>query len=940
MPPGANRQKVSLSFDDDSGSECSSDEDQRTERQPVVFKRMGKDAAHRLKQYSAGAGTQLGDQRVAKQPSAQIAVHHSPNQDTSTGPVVSSTTKSTVYNSPITSEGATLYPLPPSKRYSPPFLADYGRHNVITMLEGRESISAFRNPQSQFSQAAKQGSNLIHRERATRHRARRNNTDSSLQSTTLGNVLGVQANPIAEKHEPPDTNSQEPTREMIQLQRESLPAYKVREELVSLVRFNQVSIVIGETGSGKTTQLAQFLHGDGISSIAITQPRRIAAMSVARRVAQEMDVALGAEVGYSIRFEDVTSSKTQIKFMTDGILLRETLLDPYLSHYDCIIIDEAHERSLNTDVLMGILKDLLTKRKDIKLIITSATINAAKFSKFFGNAPQFTIPGKTFPVDVVYAKTPVDDYVEAAVLEATRIHLGTAIESGDVLIFMTGQEDIEVTENGIKEKLLQVYSKRDAQISTFEDIKDLEVYPIYSALPPNLQNRIFHKLDPSKRKIVIATNIAETSLTIDSIRYVIDSGYSKLKVFNAKIGLDTLAVTPISCANANQRSGRAGRTGPGTAYRLYTEETYDDDMYPHTIPEIQRTNLSNTILLLKSLGVTDILQFPFIDKPPTETLLASMYELWFINALDNFGALTPLGREMSKLPLPPSLSKVLIVASQYDCSEEILTIVSMLSVPSVFHRPKEYEKESDLARAKFFVPESDHLTLLNVFSQWRQNRYSAQWCQRHFLVHRSLARAKDIREQLARIMTRNKIPISSSGSDWTIIRKCICSGFAHQAAKSSGLGKYVSLKTGLRVDVHPTSALFGLGDPPPYIIYHELLMTTKEYMICNTAVDPFWLMEYGGLLYNIKRIGSSTADSVMFPGSETGTARTAKDPLDEQIKLCETHRSNNIEQLKLDASKYEEEKKRRVEDLHKRKLQKADTSSTVGMSFKRRKPFR
>lgn len=841
-----------------------------------------------------------------------------------------------------------VYALPMNKRKHliPHFLKQYSASHGVTdavvlgsFLESSNEglINPFKNPESTFSINARKGSQLVALKRVANDQQSKSKETAEIVGTAIGDVLGVKDKDeeLQDGKKPNGVGDAEAlSREEIYRARQSLPAYEVKSQLVQMIRDNQVTVVIGETGSGKTTQLAQFLYEAGLCPggklIGCTQPRRVAAMSVAKRVALEMNVKIGQEVGYSIRFEDETSAVTKIKFMTDGILLREALLDEDLEKYSCVIIDEAHERSLNTDVIMGMLKRLLSKRRDLKLIITSATINAAKFTAFFGNAPHFTIPGRTFPIQMIYSKYPVEDYVEASVMQAIRIHMSTEVNSGDVLIFMTGHEDVEATSDTIKERLTDVYAKSKG-ISSFEEIDDVEIFTIYSALPGDVQNRIFQRLDSGKRKIVVATNIAETSLTIDGIRYVIDCGYSKLKVYNPKIGLDSLTVTPISIANANQRSGRAGRTAPGTAYRLYTEDIAHDDMYAQTIPEIQRTNLSNTVLLLKSLGVNDILQFPFIDPPQLQTLLASLYELFFIGALDNMGELTPLGIRMSKFPLQPSLCKILLIAAQNGCSEEMVTIVSMLSVPQVFYRPKERLKESDLARSRFFVPESDHLTLLNVYSQWKSNRFSHRWCSKNFLQFKSLQRAREIRDQFIKIMKKQGIELSSSGKEWDIIRKCICSGFAHQAAKISGLGKYVHLRTGMDIQLHPTSALYGMGDLPPYVVYHELLMTTKEYICCVTSVDPFWLMEHGGLLYDIKRVRSS--NEAPYGGFEGSVTQAEEDDhLDYKLRSCINARNEMVRSLD-DISQARLNNSKRVSNSGERRNPNQD----VQIGFKKRR---
>ncbi|CAI7655352.1 unnamed protein product [Penicillium manginii] len=745
----------------------------------------------------------------------------------------------------------------------PPFLD--GRTIFTKQLE---PISAIRDPQSDMAVFSRKGSKVVRDRRQQRERQKQAQEATNMAGTALGNLMGVKedegdsavAAPVEDvyksggnkfsKHLKKDEGgaSAFSKSKTLREQREFLPAFAVREDLLRVIRDNQVVVVVGETGSGKTTQLTQFLHEDGYSKfgmIGCTQPRRVAAMSVAKRVSEEMEVDLGDEVGYAIRFEDCTSNKTVIKYMTDGVLLRESLTQTDLDKYSCIIMDEAHERALNTDVLMGLLKKVLARRRDLKLIVTSATMNSERFSRFYGGAPEFVIPGRTFPVDLHFSRGPCEDYVDSAVKQVLAIHVSQG--PGDILVFMTGQEDIEATCELVDERL-----------KLLNDPPKLSILPIYSQMPAEQQARIFERADAGVRKVIVATNIAETSLTVDGIMYVVDAGYSKLKVYNPRMGMDTLQITPISQANANQRSGRAGRTGPGKAYRLYTEPAYKNELYIQTIPEIQRTSLANTVLLLKSLGVKDLLDFDFMDPPPQETISTSLFELWSLGALDNLGELTHLGRQMTPFPMDPPLAKLLIMASEeYGCSEEMLTIVSMLSVPNVFYRPKERQEESDSAREKFFVPESDHLTLLHVYSQWKSNGFSDAWCTRHFLHAKTLRRAKEVRDQLHDIMTVQKMTLVSCGTDWDLIRKCICSGYYHQAARVKGIGEFINLRTSVTMALHPTSALYGLGYVPEYVVYHELILTAKEYMSTVTAVDPHWLAELGGVFYSVKEKGYS-----------------------------------------------------------------------------------
>ena len=439
--------------------------------------------------------------------------------------------------------------------------------------------------------------------------------------------------------------------------RRSLPIFPFREDLIDAVNQHQVLIIEGETGSGKTTQIPQYLIECGFTKgdkkIGCTQPRRVAAMSVAARVAEEMGCKLGGEVGYSIRFEDCTSERTILKYMTDGMLLREFLSEPDLASYSVMIIDEAHERTLHTDILFGLVKDIARFRSDLKLLISSATLDAQKFSEFFDDAPIFRIPGRRYPVDIYYTKAPEADYVDAAVVSVLQIHVTQPL--GDVLVFLTGQEEIEAAQEMLLERTRKLGSK----------VKELLILPIYSTLPTDLQAKIFEPTPPGARKVVLATNIAETSLTINGIIYVIDAGFGKQNTFNARTGMESLVVTPISKASANQRAGRAGRVAPGKCFRLYTAWAYKNELEDSTVPEIQRTNLGNVVLLLKSLGINDLLHFDFMDPPPHETLVLALEQLYALGALNHAGELTTLGRKMAEFPVDPLMSKALIAADKY-----------------------------------------------------------------------------------------------------------------------------------------------------------------------------------------------------------------------------------------------------------------------------------
>lgn len=626
----------------------------------------------------------------------------------------------------------------------------------------------------------------------------------------------------------------------IKQQRESLPVYKFRKQLLDAIAQNQLLIVVGDTGSGKTTQVTQYLAEAGYANngiIGCTQPRRVAAMSVAKRVSEEVGCELGREVGYTIRFEDRTSPDTRIKYMTDGMLQREILLDPDLKRYSVVMLDEAHERTIATDVLFGLLKKTLKRRPDMKLIVTSATLDAEKFSEFFNKCPIFTIPGRTFPVEIMYSREPEEDYLDAALTTVMQIHLTEP--PGDILLFLTGQEEIDTSCEVLYERMKALGPS----------VPELIILPVYSALPSEMQSRIFDPAPPGSRKVVIATNIAETSITIDHIYYVIDPGFVKQNAYDPKLGMDSLVVTPISQAQAKQRAGRAGRTGPGKCFRLYTEAAYQSEMLPTSIPEIQRQNLSNTILMLKAMGINDLLHFDFMDPPPTNTMLTALEELYALSALDDEGLLTRLGRKMADFPMEPSLSKALIASEDMGCSDEMLTIVAMLSVQTVFYRPKEKQQQADQKKAKFHDPHGDHLTLLNVYNAWKQSRYSDPWCFENFIQKRQIARARDVRQQLVSIMERYKHHIVSCGRNTLKVRQALCSGFFRNSARKDPQEGYKTLIEGTPVYMHPSSSLFGKA--AEHVIFHTLVLTTKEYMHCTTVIEPKWLVEAAPTFFKV-----------------------------------------------------------------------------------------
>ncbi|CAK7234370.1 Cyclin-dependent kinase catalytic subunit [Sporothrix curviconia] len=626
----------------------------------------------------------------------------------------------------------------------------------------------------------------------------------------------------------------------IQETRQSLPIYQYRTEFLAALEEHQILVIVGETGSGKTTQLPQYLHEAGYTKnglkVGCTQPRRVAAMSVAARVADEMDVKVGNEVGYAIRFEDCTSEKTILKYMTDGMLLREFLTEPDLSSYSAIMIDEAHERTVHTDILLALVKDLARERPDLKLLISSATMNAEKFATYFDGAPIFNVPGRRYPVDIFYTPAPEANYLLAAVTTVFQIHT-TQPTGGDILVFLTGQDEIEAAEQQIADISRKLGSR----------VKELVVCPIYANLPSELQAKIFEPTPPIARKVVLATNIAETSLTIDGIVYVIDPGYVKENVYNPATGMSNLVVVPCSRASANQRSGRAGRVGPGKCFRLYTKYAYMNEMDESTTPEILRTNLNGVVLQLKSLGINELLDFAFMDPPPTEALIGALNQLFALQALNHKGELTKVGRQMAEFPTEPMLAKAVIAAGKEGCVEEVLSIVSMLGEASaLFFRPKDKKIHADSARARFTVVEGgDHLTLLNIWNQWVDSDYSPLWAKENFLQQRSLTRARDVREQLAKLCERVEVELSSVGASHMVpIKRALTAGFFPNAARMQrDGGSYRTVKSSTTVFIHPSSVLMGADPPARMVIYFELVQTTKEYMRSCLPIEPRWLSE-------------------------------------------------------------------------------------------------
>lgn len=632
--------------------------------------------------------------------------------------------------------------------------------------------------------------------------------------------------------------------------RQTLPVMEHKQSLLEKVENNQVVVLVGETGSGKTTQVPQFVVESPVRAgkkVACTQPRRVAAMSVAQRVADEMDVTLGQEVGYNIRFEDVTTERTILKYLTDGMLLREAMSDPLLEQYSMIILDEAHERTLATDILFGLMKEILRQRKDLKLIVMSATLDAAKFQKYFDGAPLVEVPGRIFPVEIFYTPEPERDYLEAAIRTVVQIHL--CEEPGDVLLFLTGEQEIE---DACKRIMSQVLAMGD-------EVPELKCLALYSSLPPEKQQKIFQPAPgpkvpggPPGRKVVISTNIAETSLTIDGVVYVVDPGFSKQKVYNPRIRVESLLVSPISRASAQQRAGRAGRTRPGKCFRLYTEKAFKKDLQAQTYPEILRSNLGSVVLQLKKLGIDDLVHFDFMDPPAPETLMRALEMLNYLGALDDDGNLTEVGGMMAEFPLDPQLAKMIIASPQLNCSNEMLSITAMLSVPNAFLRPKEAQRAADEAKSRFAHLDGDHLTLLNAYHAYKKNADDRTWCYDNFLNHRSMKAADNVRTQLSRIMRRFNLPLVSTefnSPDYYLnLRKALVAGFFMQAAHLERTGHYLTVKDNQVVALHPSTCL---DRKPEWVVYNEFVLTSKNFIRTVTDIRGEWLVQLAPHYYDL-----------------------------------------------------------------------------------------
>ncbi|GAB1287149.1 RNA helicase [Apodemus speciosus] len=613
----------------------------------------------------------------------------------------------------------------------------------------------------------------------------------------------------------------------IEQQRQKLPVFKLRNHILYLVENYQTVVIVGETGCGKSTQIPQ----------------------VAGRVADERGAVLGHEVGYCIRFDDCTDPlATRIKFLTDGMLVREMMVDPLLTKYSVIMLDEAHERTLYTDIAVGLLKKIQKKRGDLRLIVASATLDAEKFRDFFNQnetsdpardtAVTLTVEGRTFPVDIFYLQSPVPDYIKATVDTVVKIHQTEG--DGDILAFLTGQEEVE--------SVVSMLIEQARALARTGMKKHLRVLPMYAGLPSFEQMKVFERVSHSVRKVVVATNVAETSITISGIVYVIDCGFMKLRAYNPRTAIECLVVVPVSQASANQRAGRGGRNRSGKCYRLYTEEAFDQ-LPQSTVPEMQRSNLAPVILQLKALGIDNVLRFHFMSPPPAQSMVQALELLYALGGLDKDCRLTePLGMRIAEFPLNPMFAKMLLESGNFGCSQEILSIAAMMQIQNVFVFPSNQKSQATPVHRKFAVEEGDHLTMLNVYEAFIKHNKSSQWCQEHFLNYKGLVRAATVRDQLKKLLVKFQVPKVSSEGDPDPVLRCIVSGFFANAARFHSTGAYRTIRDDHELHIHPASVLYA-EKPPRWVIYNEVIQTSKYYMRDVTAIESAWLLELAPHFY-------------------------------------------------------------------------------------------
>lgn len=693
--------------------------------------------------------------------------------------------------------------------------------------------------------------------------------------------------------------------------RQSLPIWPQAANIRNALLENHVLILAGETGSGKSTQVPQFLHTSAwcTGRVAVTQPRRVAAVSLARRVAEEMGTPLGKSpqslVGYNVRFDDNVGKNNRIKFLTEGMLLQEMLRDPALVEYSCVVVDEVHERSVNVDLLLGFLRGLVTgtseaakkrKGKPLKIVVMSATADTEKLKDFFsegfgqpstvdgiptvdGNAAvsdkQETsieksqessisssnnistcfVEGRMYPVQTEYLSEPTRDFSEAALLQIFQIHRKEPMP-GDILVFLTGGDVITNLQQAIEDMIPNVITKDSG-------LPKLLVLPLYAALSQAQQQAIFSPAPPNTRKVILATNIAETSITVPGVRFVVDSGKAKIKQFRNRLGLDSLLVKDISKSSAIQRQGRAGREAAGKCFRLYTKSNFET-LEKDTVPEILRCDLSSAVLTMKARGVNDVMDFPLLTRPSREAMERALLQLLQLDALNpEDGNISDLGRKIARLPLTPAHGRTIIAAAdpEMGCLLPVIDIVACFNSENIFVEVKDQDANDEAreARNKLSRRQGDHLTLLSAVQAYASERTDRkQWAKQHLVSHRSMQNVMDVRKQLraqcqqAKLLTKEELANADDDDLATVsestgnnILKCFLRGFPQNVARLVPDGSYRTIHGHMAVAIHPSSVLY--GRKLEAILYNEFVYTNRTYARSVSAIQMNWLEEiYSG----------------------------------------------------------------------------------------------
>ena len=649
--------------------------------------------------------------------------------------------------------------------------------------------------------------------------------------------------------------------------RKKLPVYLYKEQIIACIKENPITIIEGHTGSGKTTQIPQFLLESGLcpsnQQIVCTQPRRLAAITVSSRVCEELDIQMGTEVGYAVRFDQKTTTNTKLIYMTDGLLIREFINDPLIKKYGIVIIDEAHERTVNSDLIMGMLFNVLKTRDEmnfhLKIIIMSATLDIEKFINFFSfgdiKPPLLTIPGTLFNVKIIYENENLPNEIDTAIIRAMKIHIKSP--PGDILIFLTGEDEISNALNSLKDKVSADFKKGIC--------KDAIILPLYASLAQKEQQKVFLKYD--LRKIILATNIAETSITIDGIVYVIDCGFVKQNHYIPKLRKSILQRVMISQASADQRKGRAGRTREGECYRLYTEDHYNNILSKNTIPEIQRSDVSQVVLTMLSINITDIVHFKFLDRPHYKLFIGALEELFHLGAItDDYSKdlLTPLGKLMNLFPLEPIFSRSLVASIKYNCIDEITSIIALVSEQgSLFSKPKNKKVQAEEAHQRFINNLSDHLTYLNVIEESKKiaPKLLKKWCEDNFINYRTLDSALRAKSQLFHISKFIKMDININYKFMNLqerIIKSLYEGLIMNIAFYDNNSK--TFKTLFSNDSSQISynSYFSIDSDTKWIIFQENASTNnaqnKSQLRTVSKVNSDWFFEIAPLLYKPENI--------------------------------------------------------------------------------------